>query len=139
METDLPNIIFASWKPQQLFFPANRIKVDDYGSLRSPFELTDGTVYSVISEQPVYSAGTAAAIIPGATTPLAGCRIYSLPDNDEHARRSQAAAGNHRAASRPAMTRSRPSRAICKENYTYDLDVPPQDAGKGRCGLFPLR
>ncbi|MFA6002252.1 MAG: DUF3488 domain-containing protein, partial [Thermoleophilia bacterium] len=57
VEGDLPNIIFAAWKPVSLYFPVNHIKIDKFSSIRSPFPLTEGTVYSVVSEKPEYSGG----------------------------------------------------------------------------------
>ncbi|MDO8736909.1 MAG: DUF3488 and transglutaminase-like domain-containing protein [Thermoleophilia bacterium] len=124
VEADLPNIIFASWKPEQLFFPANRIKVDSYGSLRSPFELTEGTVYSVISEQPLYS-GKILRSYPRASDPPAAPEYTALPDSGEMldvARLAQ------------EITRDHPDRydkalaieGYLKQNYTYDLGVAPQ-------------
>ena len=62
VQTEMPNIIFAAWNRKQLFFPASKIKVDNYDSIRSPYPLTEDTVYSVISEEPIFSADTTSAL-----------------------------------------------------------------------------
>lgn len=51
IEDDLPNIIFATWKPYQLYFPSDTIYVDNNGGIRSPFFLEKGTIFSVISTE----------------------------------------------------------------------------------------
>jgi len=134
VQTDLPNIIFTSWKPRQLFFPANRIKVDDYGSLRSPFELTEGTVYSVITEQPSYSGKTLRNYPRTGDLP-AGNEYTNLPGSEEMldvARLSQE-------VTRDYSTRYDKVLAIegyLKQNYSYDLDVPPQTKDEDAVAYF---
>jgi transglutaminase-like putative cysteine protease len=48
-----PNIVFAAYAPEEVFFPAAQIMVDRNSSIRSPILLDPGLVYSVISEVPV--------------------------------------------------------------------------------------
>jgi len=124
VQTDLPNIIFAAWKPEQLFFPANRIKVDGSGSLRSPFPLTEGTIYSVITDQPVYDAATLRRF-PRETDARAAPNYTELPDDDAtlEVRRLAGEITN------PYNNRYDQMQAIeqyLKDNYAYDLTVPPQ-------------
>lgn len=52
VEEELPNLIFAAYQPAQVFFPTDSIIQDKYFSLRSPFPLSQGVVYSVISNVP---------------------------------------------------------------------------------------
>ena len=123
VEADLPNIIFAAWRPEQLFFPANKIKVDSFGSLRSPFQLTEGTVYSVVSDEPVYSADNLRRY-PRATDPPAGLQYTALPENEDTAEVARLA----REITAPYSNRYDQALAIeryLKQNYAYDLDVPP--------------
>ena len=125
VQTDLPNIIFASWKPDQLFFPTNHIKVDGFGSLRSSFQLTEGTVYSVISEQPRYSADLLRNFPRRADKP-APSQYTNLPDNGDIQEVSHLARG----IIAPYQARYDQMTAIekyLKENYTYDLGAPPQE------------
>ncbi len=124
VESDLPNIIFASWKPEQLFFPADRIKVDGFGSLRSPYELTEGTVYSVISEKPVHNASLLHGY-PRSTDAKVASQYTSLPDNPEMPEISTLA----KQVTSPYANRYDQVVAIekyLKDNYIYDLDIPIQ-------------
>jgi transglutaminase-like putative cysteine protease len=50
-----PNIVFGAYRPDEVYFPAGRLMVDTYGSVRSPILLEPGTVYSVVSHIPVTS------------------------------------------------------------------------------------
>jgi transglutaminase-like putative cysteine protease len=47
-----PNIVFAAANPRLVYFPAGRVAVDRYGSIRAPIILEPDTVYSVVSEIP---------------------------------------------------------------------------------------
>lgn len=126
VERELPNIIFATWKPEQLYFPANRVKVDSYDSLRSPYELTEGTVYSVISEQPVYTSSTLRNF-PRTSDPLVSSEYTALPESNEMldvARISQEITRDH--ASR--YDKMLAIESYLKQNYAYDLEVPPQSS-----------
>src|SRR5829696_1895090 len=64
VEEDSPNIIFAAYRPETIFFPTSTIKIDPYNSLRAPYQLPEGSTYSVISRLPnaspdqLRSAGT---------------------------------------------------------------------------------
>ena len=48
LETEQPNVIFASFRPDLLYYPADYVYQDESG-LKSPFPLDDGLVYSVVS------------------------------------------------------------------------------------------
>lgn len=126
VERELPNIIFATWKPEQLFFPANRIKIDSYGSLRSPYELTEGTVYSVITEQPVY-IGSTLRNYPRASDLPVSAEYTALPESNEMlevARVSQEITRDYSSRFDKALAIER----YLKQNYAYDLEVPPQSS-----------
>ncbi len=45
------NALFAAYRASELYYPARRIYVDSYGSLRSPSPLAAGTVYTVVSQR----------------------------------------------------------------------------------------
>lgn len=134
VEAELPNIIFTSWKPEQLFFPANRVKVDSYGSIRSPYELTEGTVYSVITEQPVYSGKTLRNFPHDGDLPVSS-EYTSLPDNDEMLDVERIS----REVTRDYSTRYDKVLAIegyLKQNYVYDLDIAPQTSDEDAVAYF---
>lgn len=52
VEADQPNVIFAAYRPFELYFPTGTIGVDRYAGLRSPVPLEAGVIYSVISRIP---------------------------------------------------------------------------------------
>src|SRR5215218_2462851 len=64
IEEDSSNIIFGAYRPETVFFPTSSIKIDPYGSLRAPYQIPEGSAYSVISTVPnaspeqLRSAGT---------------------------------------------------------------------------------
>jgi transglutaminase-like putative cysteine protease len=47
-----PNIVFAAFQPREVYFPAARLAVDRFASVRSPIILEPETIYSVVSEVP---------------------------------------------------------------------------------------
>ncbi len=52
VETQQPNVVFNAASPERVFFPANGLRMDRYGSIRAPILLDPGLVYSVISNVP---------------------------------------------------------------------------------------
>src|SRR5207253_7879736 len=47
MQIDEPNLIPAAAIPNLIYFPANKVQVDSYGSLRSPVLVEKDMVYTV--------------------------------------------------------------------------------------------
>ncbi|MHB0866653.1 MAG: transglutaminase family protein [Thermoleophilia bacterium] len=134
IEADLPNIIFSSWKPGSLFFPADRIKVDAFGGLRSPFPLTDGTVYTVMTDKPVFAAETLRAY-PRAKDAPAPEQYTQLPDSGSLLEVERLA----RQISQPYNNRYDRVQAIqryLKENYRYDLNIAPQNRDMDAVAYF---
>src|SRR5918993_182048 len=64
IEKDSSDIIFGAYRPETVFFPTSNIKIDPYASLRAPYQIPEGSAYSVISSVPnaspeqLRSAGT---------------------------------------------------------------------------------
>src|SRR3989454_1598074 len=52
VEAEQPNVIFAAYRPFEVFFPTGAIGVDRYAGMRSPLRLEQGMIYSVISRVP---------------------------------------------------------------------------------------
>ena len=124
IETDLPNVIFSSWKPTSLYFPASRVKVDSYGSIRSPFPLTSGTVYSVLTEAPDYNPQVLRSY-PRPADPQPAPEYTSLPDDrgiDQVAGLARQVTTGYRDRYDQALAIER----YLKSHYPYDLNVPPQ-------------
>lgn len=55
VERDQPNIIFAAYHPNSVWFPDRVVEMDAFRSLRARVLLTDDLVYSVVSEVPTPS------------------------------------------------------------------------------------
>lgn len=56
IESEAPNLVLAASVPQQIYFPAMKLQVDEYGSIRSPVGVEKDMVYTVISHQPLASS-----------------------------------------------------------------------------------
>ena len=56
VEKGLPNVILSASQPSQLYFPSQQIFFDQDHDLLSPYELAEGTEYSVISRRQNLSA-----------------------------------------------------------------------------------
>src|SRR5438093_904757 len=53
VQSNQPNIVFAAYVPQQVYFPAPVLTVDRYDSIHSPILLDPGLIYSVVSTVPI--------------------------------------------------------------------------------------
>src|SRR5215207_3871343 len=123
IEKDSSNIIFGAYRPETVFFPTSNIKIDPYGSLRAPYQIPEGSAYSVISNVPnaspdqLRSAGT---VYPGEIAD----RYTQLPPTGLERTREL--------ASRLTEDATNPYDAVLKmnqylkETYPYDLSIPPQ-------------
>ena len=49
---NLPNLIPAMFEAKELYFPTDRVAIDQEGGLRSPVGLSEGLTYTVVSEVP---------------------------------------------------------------------------------------
>jgi transglutaminase-like putative cysteine protease len=123
IEEDSSNVIFGAYQPETIFFPTSSIKVDPYNSLRAPYEIPAGSTYSVISQVPnaspnqLRSAGTyyPEEIVERYT----GLPPTGLQRTRELARELTEGATNRYDA--VLMMNEH-----LKENYPYDLSIPPQ-------------
>src|SRR5215210_214964 len=124
VEEDSANIIFGAYRPETIFFPTSNIKIDRYGSLRAPYQIPEGSAYSVISSVPnaspdqLRSAGT---VYPEEIVD----RYTQLPPTGLERTRAL--------ASRLTEDTTNPYDAVLKmnqylkETYPYDLSIPPQN------------
>jgi transglutaminase-like putative cysteine protease len=124
IEKDSPNIIFGAYRPETVFFPTSTIKIDHYGSLRAPYQIPEGSAYSVISQVPnafpdqLRSAGT----------------LYPEERESKYTQLPPTGLERTRAlASRLTEGTTNPYDAVLrmnqylKKNYPYDLSIPPQN------------
>ncbi|HJQ30309.1 MAG TPA: DUF3488 and transglutaminase-like domain-containing protein [Rubrobacter sp.] len=123
VEKDSPNIIFGAYHPETVFFPTSTIKIDPYSSLRAPYEIYEGSTYSVISQVPnaspdrLRSAGTdyPEEIVDRYT----GLPPTGLERTRELARKLTESSTN------PYDAVLRMNEYL-KTTYPYDLSIPPQ-------------
>ena len=126
IDTPQPNVLFAAAIPEQVYFPSAGLRVDHYGSVRSPILLDEGMVYSVVSDVPVTDARTLRLAHPPG--PIVSEPIYTqlpttLPDRvGDLARRITAGATTE-------YDRVNAVQSWIRRNTRYDLDVPPDPAG----------
>src|SRR5918998_1286735 len=123
VEKDSSNIIFGAYRPETVFFPTSTIKIDPYASLRAPYQIPEGSAYSVISSVPnaspdqLRSAGTA----------------YPKEVVDKYTQLPPTGLDRTRElASKLTADTTNPYDAVYKMNeylkrsYPYDLSIPPQ-------------
>ena len=59
-----PNVLFAAYRPDQIYFPSGGLRVDGYDSVRAPIFLDTGMIYSVVSNIPILDPQTLRAVGP---------------------------------------------------------------------------
>jgi protein-glutamine gamma-glutamyltransferase len=123
VEKDSSNIIFGAYRPETVFFPTSTIKIDPYASLRAPYQIPEGSAYSVISSVPnaspdqLRSAGTA---YPEEIAD----RYTQLPPTGLE--RTRALAGRLTEGTNNPYDAVLRMNQYLKETYPYDLSIPPQ-------------
>ena len=123
VEMDSSNVIFGAYRPETVFFPTSSIKVDPYNSLRAPYQIPEGSAYSIISQVPnaspsqLRSAGT----------------DYPQEITERYTKLPPGGLERTRALARElTKDTDNPYDAVLKMNeylkdtYPYDLSIPPQ-------------
>ena len=130
LEAEQPNVIFASYRPDLVYYPADVIYRDESG-LKSPFPLGEGLVYSVVSHNIIPSDMLSSArteVREGSLLPY-----LELPPMPERVLRL---------AEEITPTDAGPyARALAiedylKREYQYSLDVPPLPEGEDAVDYF---
>ncbi len=123
IEKDQPNVIFGAFKPETLFFPTSSIKIDQFSSLRSPNEISEGNTYSVISQVPNTSPDQLRGA--GENYPREVEEQYlGLPASGQEQTRALA-----KELTRDATNSYDAVLALTQHlqsSYPYDLSIPPQ-------------
>ncbi len=130
LQSEQPNIIFSSWRPEVLYYPADRIYRDASG-LKSPFTLEDGMVYSVISRYIDPDADFLSSrleVKEGALLPY-----LELPDLPE---RVVELAEKVTPSGVGPYERALAIEDFLKREYEYSLDVGPLPAGSDAVDHF---
>ncbi|HLF69780.1 MAG TPA: DUF3488 and transglutaminase-like domain-containing protein, partial [Actinomycetota bacterium] len=126
VEQPQPNLVFAAYRPEEVWFPVGGVRVNDRMSLQAPVVLPPGTVYSVLSRVPTPSGGDLAVTTEG-TPPALLSRYTQLP--------SELPARVHHLAAElagPHPTIIAKADAIqrwLRSNTRYKIDIPPQPRG----------
>src|SRR5215217_5353507 len=124
IEEDSSNIIFGAYRPETIFFPTSSIKIDRYGSLRAPYQIPEGSAYSVISTVPNATPDQLRSASTAYPEEVVDKYTQLPPDGLDRTREL---------ASRLTAGTSNPYDAVykmneyLKTNYPYDLSIPPQD------------
>lgn len=130
LESDQPNVIFSAYRPRLLYFPSDYIYQDPSG-LKGPFTLSDGVVYSVVSD----------VVEPQDVDPTSVLEAdqelfkpyLSLPELPQ--RVLDLAAGIKAQGPGPYQ-RALAIENFLTANYTYSLDVGPLPEGRDAVDYF---
>ena len=125
VDTPQPNVLFSAATPSSVYFPAGGLRVDRYGSVRTPILLDAGMVYSVISDVPVADPWLLQRA--GQQMPRGMERYLQLPA-ELPARVGELAARIARGSS-SEYDRVLGVQSWIQEHTRYNLDVPPDPAG----------
>jgi len=123
VEKDSPNIIFGAYYPETVFFPTSTFKIDPYSSLRAPYNVPEGSTYSVISRVP--NATPDQLRSAGSTYPKEIVDKYrGLPPTGLE-RTRELARNLAEGTTNPYDAVLRMNEYL-KKTYPYDLSIPPQ-------------
>jgi hypothetical protein len=124
IERDQSNVIFGAYRPETVFFPASGIKIDPYNSLRAPYEIPEGSTYSVISQVPNSSPEQLRFAGTSYSEDLRE-RYTRLPAGSD-LDRTRALARELTANATNPYDAVVAMNEYLKETYPYDLSIPPQ-------------
>jgi transglutaminase-like putative cysteine protease len=129
MESDDANVIFAAYRPNLVYFPSDYIYRGEAG-LRSPFPLSKGLVYSVVSD--IVLPDEAAVEIKEASGDYVQpyLQLPALP------RRVVDLAERIAPRDLDPLQRADAIERFLRDNYSYSLDVPPLPPGADAVDTF---
>jgi transglutaminase-like putative cysteine protease len=132
LESDMPNMIYAPYRPDMIYFPVSQLVLDKNLSVRVPALLLKGTVYTVVSSIP-------------ASDPAALSRVPARPcpeaENDYCSGafitpRIRALAHFITDGSPSLLVKMAKIENYLVENYTYDVDAPVAPRGRNAVDFF---
>ncbi|HOX27513.1 MAG TPA: DUF3488 and transglutaminase-like domain-containing protein, partial [bacterium] len=125
IERDMPNIIYAPYRPERLYFPADTISFDRNLGMKVPAILQKGVVYTVISSVPHIDKNTLDRI------PAIACqeskKTYCDPAYITLETRRLAL--KLTAGSPHLLDKIMNIQNYLLENYEYDMNIPPAPPG----------
>jgi len=132
LEKDMPNIIYAPYLPDMLYFPVQNITIDNMLSIRVPTVLRQGTIYTVLSGIPTPTLKTLRKI------PMNYC-------GSTHARYCESKNVTPRIKKlADLLTGDKPYivdkvmsiEKYLTDNYTYDINAPVAPEGENSIDFF---
>ena len=129
LEAEQPNVIFASFRPEELYYPSDTVYRDESG-LKSPFLLDDGLVYSVVSRHIVPHEGLASMGLEAREEMAPYLALPPMPERVRELAESIVPAGAGPYARALAI-----EEYLARE-YAYSLEVPPLPRGADAVDFF---
>jgi len=133
IEEDMPNIIYAPFRADYLYFPISMIVADDSRSLRVPTTLLKGTVYTSISRIPKVNQRMVGAARSSMNPNPGNTYIVS---RENITPRMQKLADRIKAGSPNLMDRLIRIQDYLRANYEYNLNAPPAPRGRNVVDYF---
>lgn len=134
IEKDQSNLIFMAPYAEFLYFPTEYVLLDVYGGVRSPIELFHGTVYSVVSEMPMFNLNSLRRARPINASDEIDPMYLQVPANiSKRVRQLTQSLVKHT---------QNPADAILtlqqhlRHNYPYKLDIPEFPEGRDTVDYF---
>jgi transglutaminase-like putative cysteine protease len=122
------NVLFGAARIDQVYFPGAGLRADIYGSVRAPFVLDEGLVYSVVSDVTDVSPQVLASIPMAPTQGVPGLQRYLQLPSDLPAR-DVALARRITAGIATPYDRVLAVQSWLQAHTEYDLTVPREPAG----------
>ncbi|MBN1288826.1 MAG: DUF4129 domain-containing protein [Actinobacteria bacterium] len=132
IERPLPNTLFASFIPRDLYFPTRIAKIDSLMTVLLPVMLDPGLIYTVISDVSVVPPERLRDV-NGIYPPGLMETYCQLP---EMSGRTRALAIQITTGLENQYDKIMALSDYLKENYRYDLDVPPQGNDENTVEFF---
>ncbi len=132
IEREMANVVLGAYQPWQIYFPSDRLVVDYYLSIKSPFLLDQGLTYSVVSDipqPPVEMMRNA----PPLASPSDMANYLQLPSL---APEIESLVSEITAQSTSSYDKIMSIKEYLGEHYPYSLDVPPQDPDQDSLYFF---
>jgi len=126
VESNQPNIVFAAYAPEQVYFPAAVLTVDRYDSIRAPILLDQGLIYSVVSTIPITTPSVLRAA-PAAWSKAEMHQYTQLPADLPE--RDIALARRITASAPTTYGKVMAVQDWLQRNTTYNLDIPRDPPG----------
>ena len=134
IERELPNIVFHALRADEIFIETTRVRVDDFGSIRTPFTLEEDTIYSVISDVPDFDRSELAISPPVDPADPRFARLLALPSSLSEEFRELSLRITASAAT--TSDKAEAVQAWLHANKKYRLDIPRDPPGRDPVDVF---